>query len=316
MESRTSPGRSFFVKMVYICHVKLYIQYIMRTKNFVAVDVELFTRKFTSVCAIGMVRVRDGVITQKFYSLVKPVKDEFTDESPNTWIHGITKEMIENAPTFDKLIPVYEAFVGDLPVVCHNASTEANALLELFMHYNHYCYPPEIIDTRILTDCSLEDACKKYNIEIGEHHNALDDALACAKIYMATKKSILVIPKPRIGKIEKDPAKKFANRHLDSKVKETPDLDSVENKDTIFFGKKVVITGIFEAYPDRNVLAAKIQSLGGDINSTISGKTNIVLMGEGAGPSKIKKIEDQRAKGVDIKIIQEEELKEILRNQI
>ena len=35
-------------------------------------------------------------------------------------------------------------------------------------------------------------------------------------------------------------------------------------------------------------------------------------MGQGAGPSKIKKLEEWQAKGHDIRIIYEEELKQIL----
>ena len=48
------------------------------------------------------------------------------------------------------------------------------------------------------------------------------------------------------------------------------------------------------------------------ISTGISGKTTVVVMGQGAGPSKIKKIEEWQAKGHDIRIIYEEELKQIL----
>ena len=69
----------------------------------------------------------------------------------------------------------------------------------------------------------------------------------------------------------------------------------------------------FIAFPDRNELGKRLQSLGADINTAISGKTTVVVMGIGAGPSKIKKIEDWRSKGHDIRIIYEEELRQILK---
>lgn len=88
--------------------------------------------------------------------------------------------------------------------------------------------------------------------------------------------------------------------------------DEVENKDTIFFQKKVVITGTFCAYPDRDELGSILKSFGADINTTISGKTNIVIIGEGAGPSKLKKIEELKARGKDIRLIYEDELCNIM----
>lgn len=40
--------------------------------NFVAIDFETMTPELTSACAVGMVQVVNGVIMQKFYSLIKP----------------------------------------------------------------------------------------------------------------------------------------------------------------------------------------------------------------------------------------------------
>lgn len=45
----------------------------METQDFVAIDFETMTPELTSACAIGLVRVHSGVISQKFYSLIKPI---------------------------------------------------------------------------------------------------------------------------------------------------------------------------------------------------------------------------------------------------
>ena len=45
----------------------------METQDFVAIDFETMTPELTSACAIGLVRVHNGVISQKFYSLIKPI---------------------------------------------------------------------------------------------------------------------------------------------------------------------------------------------------------------------------------------------------
>lgn len=71
--------------------------------NFVAIDFETMTPELTSACAIGLVKVIDGNIQQKFYSLINPIPDG--RERNNTHIHGITPEMVVSAPTFAQLFP-------------------------------------------------------------------------------------------------------------------------------------------------------------------------------------------------------------------
>ena len=77
----------------------------METRNFVAVDFETMTPELTSACSIGLVKVINGVISQKFYSLIKPIPDGRTER--NTHVHGITDEMVADAPSFQELFPVF-----------------------------------------------------------------------------------------------------------------------------------------------------------------------------------------------------------------
>ena len=55
-----------------------------------------------------------------------------------------------------------------------------------------------------------------------------------------------------------------------------------------FYNKKVVITGIFEV--ERNILAAKLKSLGADIDTALSKLTDYIIIGEDAGPAKLAKL--------------------------
>lgn len=52
--------------------------------NFVAIDFETMTPELTSACAVGMVQVVNGVIMQKFYSLIKPYPDERTESETHS----------------------------------------------------------------------------------------------------------------------------------------------------------------------------------------------------------------------------------------
>mgnify|MGYP000252452287 CR=1 FL=1 len=75
----------------------------METQDFVAIDFETMTPELTSACAIGLVRVHNGVISQKFYSLIKPIPDSRTER--NTHVHGLTDEMVADAPHLLRIVP-------------------------------------------------------------------------------------------------------------------------------------------------------------------------------------------------------------------
>ena len=280
----------------------------MRNLNFLAIDFEPMTAELTSACAIGLVKVINGNIQQEFYSLINPIPD--SREQNNTHVHGITPEMVADAPTFEQLFPTLKSFITDLPIVCHNRGANINIMQRCMDHYglagidtaNNYC-------TFEMTGQSLTACCKQYGIPMGEHHNALEDALACAKVFLACQGDIVATTfKGGLNEVmAAAAAKKFERATLDPIAD-----DQVQNQDTPFFHAKVVITGTFAAYPDRNELGKMLQSLGADINTSISKKTNVVVMGQGAGPAKVKKIEALRAEGYDIRIIYEEELKQIL----
>ena len=103
----------------------------------------------------------------------------------------------------------------------------------------------------------------------------------------------------------------YAAKNLSSDAKKPIDASEVANQSTPFFQQKVVITGVLDAYPMREDLANILKKYGADINSSISAKTNIVVVGRGAGPSKMNKIQILKDKGIDIKVIEEPELLEI-----
>jgi len=76
-------------------------------------------------------------------------------------------------------------------------------------------------------------------------------------------------------------------------------------------GKVCIMTGVFSEL-DRDVFKEMVVKNGGKICSGITKKTNLVLMGEGAGPSKVKAINDLKAQGADIRVYTPESLSEFL----
>lgn len=66
----------------------------------------------------------------------------------------------------------------------------------------------------------------------------------------------------------------------------------IEDKSNYFYGKKVVITGEFNKFPYRGEMAQWLWEVGADVDTTVSERTDAVICGENAGPSKMDKIID------------------------
>jgi len=66
----------------------------------------------------------------------------------------------------------------------------------------------------------------------------------------------------------------------------------LEDKSNHFYGKKVVITGDFENYPDRNQIAKMLWEVGADVDTGVGKNTQILIYGNNPGPSKMMLAED------------------------
>ena len=94
--------------------------------------------------------------------------------------------------------------------------------------------------------------------------------------------------KKKQGGIGWEELSRFELNKYDSDLKK-PNLD-IDDRSHLFYNKKVVITGAFENFGRRETMAKMIKRVGGDNNTTISKKTDFVIVGENGGPSKMKKI--------------------------
>lgn len=277
----------------------------MEAISFTAIDVETMTAERTSACAIGLVRVENGVILQKFYSLINPVPDD--REQTNSHVHGITPEMVASAPTFGELWPFIRCYLDGSIVVAHNAEFDVDVLLKTSARFGIEISFRQVIDTMAITHVGLTESCRLSGIPLDAHHDALCDATACARILLASMGINYTE-----HHYEKMTVSGRRQRSLSPEAKTPLPADEVSDSSTPFFEKRVVITGILATFPEREQLAMLLRNYGADINTSISSKTNIVIVGQGAGPSKMRKIEELREKGIDIRVIEEPELLQIL----
>lgn len=67
-------------------------------KDFAAIDFETANGERSSVCSVGIVIVRDGVVREKIYRLIRPFPNYYSYW--NTQVHGLTRQDTDRAPEF------------------------------------------------------------------------------------------------------------------------------------------------------------------------------------------------------------------------
>lgn len=133
-----------------------------------------------------------------FDELVDPQIDipQFTID-----IHGITNDMVQGKRTLDKVLPDFIKFIGSLPLVAHNARFDSGFIV-FGMHQNKlplgeshvYCSCKfSRYALRGCTNYKLATLTKELEIPLENHHRALDDAIACLKVY---ERGLKVFKKP------------------------------------------------------------------------------------------------------------------------
>ena len=159
--------------------------------SFIAIDVETANYSPSSICAIAAVKVVDGVICDSRYSLVNPEPGGYHWACRK--VHGLSDKDTWNAPAFGTVWQQWLDWMDGLPMVAHNARFDQNCIAEACRIYRleppqpFYCTliaARKQIPRGVLPSKSLDSLCDFFGIELTNHHNALADAIACAKLAM------------------------------------------------------------------------------------------------------------------------------------
>lgn len=310
--------------------------------SFVSFDFEnLFPQRVTA-CSVGMVKYRNGIIVDTFYTLIRPPFEYEGKRGPAlTFIHGFTENDFEGKPTFAEVLPKMEAFIEGLPLVAHNACVERACIHDACAYYNIETSIPydNIIDTYLLSKAvdaklgfkerikglySLSVVCQRYGVQVLRHHHACDDAEMCGNLFLALPKYLsgeLVFDESTLRQsleyCEKELTSdnniytSYAQRGHTNLCGDVLQKDlSCADPNNPFYDRKVVITGVFNI--ERQELANRLKTMGADIDTGVSSKTNYLLIGEEPGPSKLRKFDELIAKGKDVRKIYQEDLDLIL----
>ncbi len=254
------------------------------------------------IIEIAAIRVQNNEIIDKFNTLVKPYRKV---PKKITEITGITTNMVENAPNIKEVLPNFINFVDNCPIIAHNANFDLFFICRDAKIYGNN-FQPEYIDSLELAkglvhsyNHQLEVLAEYYELPAQEHR-ALSD---CHLLFECLKRMCIIKPK----KYDKDIDTSKVKLHVSTTIiNETINT----NTNAPLFNKKCVITGEFQKI-SRVELMQKIVENGGICQGNISSKTNLVIAGENAGPSKLQKVKE-----MNIEIISEDEFFKLINNPV
>ena len=154
---------------------------------FEAVDVETANSDYGSICALAVVKVRDGVIVDRWKTLVDP-ESEFLPR--NVEIHGITPDEVAQAATFPG---VYKALIRRLEsgIMVSHSAFDRTALRKASDRYDLPWVNVDFVNSQTVAKSTwpklrrkgfgLAPVTKALGIPL-DHHDPLSDAEAAAEI--------------------------------------------------------------------------------------------------------------------------------------
>ncbi|MBK8891513.1 MAG: DNA polymerase III subunit epsilon [Dechloromonas sp.] len=142
------------------------------------------------IIQIGAARiVNNRLLRQEIFDQLvdpeRPLKPE------SIQIHGITEDMLRGKPKIDVVLPAFHEFCADTVLIAHNAAFDMR-FLQLKEARTGVRFTQPVLDTLLLSAVvhphqeshKLDDILDRLGIYIDSRHNALDDALVTAEVFL------------------------------------------------------------------------------------------------------------------------------------
>jgi len=106
-------------------------------------------------------------------------------------IHGITEDMVRGKPNIDAVLPAFHEFCEDTVLIAHNAAFDMR-FLQLKEERTGIRFSQPVLDTLLLSAVvhpnqeshKLDVILERLGIQIDTRHNALEDSLATAEVFL------------------------------------------------------------------------------------------------------------------------------------
>lgn len=168
----------------------------MQNNDVVVFDIETTGLEATicEILEIGAVKIKNGVITETFETLIKPngsIPEEITE------LTGITEGMVADAPTIKQVLPDFYKFCYGTTIMAYNIDFDYK-FISVQGKKQGYVFDMKQIDAMYLArafipglkNFKLSSVCKKLGVSLENAHRAVHDATAPAEVVIKLNKHI------------------------------------------------------------------------------------------------------------------------------
>ncbi len=158
---------------------------LLQDETYTVFDVETtgLSAVYNKIIELAAVKIRNGEIVDRFESFANP---HHPLSATTIELTGITDDMVNNAPEIEDVLKDFHTFIEDSILVAHNASFDMGFLNVGFRNVGIGNANNPVIDTLELgrflypefKNHRLNTLCKKFDIELTQHHRAIYDAEA------------------------------------------------------------------------------------------------------------------------------------------
>lgn len=306
--------------------------------EFLTIDFETASRYEYSPCAVSVYSFNNDKITQLLSTLINP-GDVYFDPYL-TELHGITKEMVQNAPNVKDVLKNICNLINNKFVFAHNAPFDISQLISGCNEYDinipYFEYADSLMVSKRtwpkLINYKLDTVSDYLSIDL-QHHNSASDAIACGKIVIAAlnEHSLTdineLLEKIKYVKGYYDNSwyhaysKKLYNKSNSNSISDYEKIKDIKintNAETQLSGKYVVFTGTLKI--PRKEAMQLVADKGGIPEGGVTKNTNYLIVGrddygnfkEGNKSNKMLKAEKLIQNGQDLEIITEDDFFELL----
>ncbi len=144
------------------------------------------------VVEIGCVELFNHLPTGKTYQVYLNPERDMPEEAAR--VHGLTDDFLKDKPLFAEVVDQFLEFIGDAPLIAHNAGFDMNFINAELKRTGTKMIPLErAIDTVVMArkmfpgaPASLDALCKRFGVDASNRqlHGALLDSQLLAEVYL------------------------------------------------------------------------------------------------------------------------------------
>lgn len=284
--------------------------------DFTAIDFETANEERGSVCAVGLARVRDGIITRADAWLVyPPTGDRFT----NTSIHRIRPADVAEAHDWPRIAARVDAIADGSPLVAYNARFDRGVfdaachLAELHPAPYRWFDALQLARTHLsLPAYKLPTVAQHLGLTPFDHHDPRQDAVACAQIVLELAAAT---GRDACDDLWPDQPPAPRRRPPRAAAGPLPTTNPAADPRHPLFGESITFSGDLETL-SRDEARAAAANAGAKVTAGPTKTTTVLVVGGfdpatlrpgAAVSSKVQKVLDLQAAGRDIRILTEPE---------